>query len=555
MPATSKRSLHALILTALVSISCISVLALGGFLISLEVHTLQSQSIALAKNAQDTSLQQTANRVEQLVSLIEARQKDSRDSLHNTLKTRVREAEAQAHEILSHQSDLPPIIQKDLIINALRPVRFNNGRSFITIMDSSGIVLLAPEQPKTEGQHYSRYLDEMDGIPMLTMISRAASAREGFIQQPPYPDSHTDSSLWFYRVFPDLGWIVMAHESVNEHRAQIQKQVLEDIALISRLDELNIAITNDNGQSLFVKGNPENSEHALPPRRVAGWNWTVSAAPVMVQDAQKLLLEKEALKQRVYLRILAMAVAIVMLMITAVLLSFWIAKRINRQLQHFLEDIRTFALENKPIDTSHLDIREFFQIAQTANRFSKQRAQMLLELERLSQRDPLTDLYNRRHMSEILILEEARIKRNKGSFGLIIADIDHFKRINDSHGHEAGDMAIKSVANLLKDTLRKHDQISRWGGEEFLIILPDASPVATLKVAEKLVAVTRKLAINYKGKIIEPTLTCGVTYHDARLDLAESIDRADQALYEGKRSGRNCVVPKAPMSYAMAAGA
>jgi diguanylate cyclase (GGDEF)-like protein len=280
--------------------------------------------------------------------------------------------------------------------------------------------------------------------------------------------------------------------------------------------------------------------------------WPVATHPILTNTEQQALTAKEN-KDRAHLRIVALATAIVLLMTIAGLLSMWIAKRINRQLQQFLIDIQTFALENKPIDTSKLDIQEFFQIAQTANRFASQQAQTLLELERLSQRDPLTDLFNRRHMSEILVLEEARVKRNKGCFGLIIADIDHFKHINDTYGHEAGDIILKSIAHLLKDTLRKHDQISRWGGEEFLIILPDASPVATLKVAEKLVAVTQNLCVNYKGRAIEPTITCGVTYHDGRLDLAESIDRADQALYEGKRGGRNCVVPKAPISYAMPA--
>ncbi|ARU58550.1 signal transduction diguanylate cyclase [Oleiphilus messinensis] len=236
----------------------------------------------------------------------------------------------------------------------------------------------------------------------------------------------------------------------------------------------------------------------------------------------------------------------------AALVSYFIVRKISGQLNLFLDDMRTFALDNKPIDTSRLDIKELYTLGQTANRFSQQRALMLRELQRLSQRDPLTDLYNRRHISEILVLEEARCKRKQGGFGLIICDIDFFKAINDSLGHDAGDVVLRQVAQSLKNTLRKHDYIARWGGEEFLIMLPDANLNASKCVAEKLCEAIGNLHIPYKDQMVNVTITCGVTLHGGEMELMESIDRADKALYDGKRGGRNRVVIKPPVGLAVA---
>ena len=126
-------------------------------------------------------------------------------------------------------------------------------------------------------------------------------------------------------------------------------------------------------------------------------------------------------------------------------------------------------------------------------------------------------------------------------FIIIIADIDHFKSINDKYGHQVGDEALKDVANTLKNTLRSNDVIARWGGEEFVIMLKNA----TIKEAQK---IAEKLRVNIEQTKVQNTINItssfGLTKYYAKEDTNHTFKRADDALYEAKQSGRNKVITK-----------
>ena len=170
-------------------------------------------------------------------------------------------------------------------------------------------------------------------------------------------------------------------------------------------------------------------------------------------------------------RLLILSALVLLFVIIAALISRTVERKLRRQLAHFIKDLKLFALDNEPIGLHQLKYREFSELAETANKFTAQRTDGEGAGKTITAR-PLTDLYNRRYMSELLILEEARIKWNCRHFAIILADIDHFKQINDLYGHEAGDLAIKRIGHALRHAIRKQDQVCRWGGEEFLIMLP-----------------------------------------------------------------------------------
>lgn len=159
-------------------------------------------------------------------------------------------------------------------------------------------------------------------------------------------------------------------------------------------------------------------------------------------------------------------------------------------------------------------------------------------------RDPLTGLYNRRCMEETLERELARAERKRGSLGLILLDIDHFKKVNDTHGHQAGDAVLQAVGNFLQVQIRLGDVACRFGGEEFVLILPDATVDVTATRAEQLRKAISQLEVQYNGEMMDPVhLSAGIAVypqHGTSHDVL--LHNADNALYQAKALGRNRVL-------------
>jgi diguanylate cyclase (GGDEF)-like protein len=164
----------------------------------------------------------------------------------------------------------------------------------------------------------------------------------------------------------------------------------------------------------------------------------------------------------------------------------------------------------------------------------------LVEAARL---DLLTGLLNRRGFAEKLEFEISRAKRSRRGFVLMMADIDHFKAFNDQHGHACGDYVLHETSHLLRGELRDVDVISRWGGEEFIFLLPETNLEGGAVLAEKLRSVIEQTEFHYRGSItLNLTITIGVAQYHEGMDLDACLARADHALYEGKATGRNRVV-------------
>ena len=158
------------------------------------------------------------------------------------------------------------------------------------------------------------------------------------------------------------------------------------------------------------------------------------------------------------------------------------------------------------------------------------------QLERLAVTDKLTGLLNRTRLDEILQNELERSQRFGHAFGMVVLDIDHFKSINDSYGHQVGDTVLVSIARLIKEHLRSTDKAVRWGGEEFILIYLETSVDELLTLAEEL---RTKIDGHLFETIGHVTVSCGVTLYKNGDTIASIIKRADKALYLAKSSGRN----------------
>jgi diguanylate cyclase (GGDEF)-like protein len=181
------------------------------------------------------------------------------------------------------------------------------------------------------------------------------------------------------------------------------------------------------------------------------------------------------------------------------------------------------------------------------------------ELEQLKEslrqqtlRDPLTGLYNRRYLEEALVRELLRAQRGETGVAVLMLDIDYFKRINDTYGHGAGDMILKDVGLFLKDSVRGGDIPCRYGGEEFVIVLPSIDQAMALQRAEQLREGARQLRVTYQGVLLPaPSLSIGVAlFPQHGTTTAELIRCADLALYRAKRQGRDRVELAEPLSFA-----
>lgn len=167
---------------------------------------------------------------------------------------------------------------------------------------------------------------------------------------------------------------------------------------------------------------------------------------------------------------------------------------------------------------------------------------MTVQLELASQTDPLTGLYNRRYMQKNIESEINRVLRYGKHFCLIMSDIDHFKRVNDTYGHDCGDFILKDISRKLKEMIRIEDTLSRWGGEEFLLLLPETDLDGGMRIAERFRGDIEASLFIYDGQSIKITMTFGVSFYVGGEGTDYAIRRADEALYEGKNSGRNKVV-------------
>ena len=160
------------------------------------------------------------------------------------------------------------------------------------------------------------------------------------------------------------------------------------------------------------------------------------------------------------------------------------------------------------------------------------------QLEKLATTDRLTQLLNRLRLDEKLEEEIERANRYGTDLSIVMVDVDYFKAVNDNFGHRSGDVVLRGIAELMRNNVRRSDSVGRWGGEEFLILMPDCDAGAAEQLADKLRIKTANHAFPNIGVV---TCSYGVAQYKSAHSVAQLIEIADVALYQAKSNGRNCV--------------
>jgi len=190
---------------------------------------------------------------------------------------------------------------------------------------------------------------------------------------------------------------------------------------------------------------------------------------------------------------------------------------------------RTYLKWSQLMQDHFRQFEEITQLLQQKNR----------HLAQLATRDTLTEIHNRHMFSELFLKELADIKRHGGNLSLAILDLDHFKNVNDTFGHNIGDYVLKSFAQTVSSVVREADVFARWGGEEFVLLLRNTSCEEAYRAGEKIRMILEEKIFNDVGQV---TCSVGITQVTPEDTLQSAISRADQALYAAKANGRNCTV-------------
>lgn len=172
-----------------------------------------------------------------------------------------------------------------------------------------------------------------------------------------------------------------------------------------------------------------------------------------------------------------------------------------------------------------------------------------IQLQEQATRDPLTGVYNRRYFAEALDKETARAIREGSPFSVFILDVDYFKKFNDNYGHKCGDLVLQTLAKFLVENTRRSDIVCRFGGEEFVVLMPDAQVDAAYERAELFRKNFSELVVGYEGQQLRCTFSAGIASFPQHAASGEILlGYADEALYASKANGRNCVTIYKPVN-------
>ena len=208
----------------------------------------------------------------------------------------------------------------------------------------------------------------------------------------------------------------------------------------------------------------------------------------------------------------------------------------------FLATSYTFDFASR-ILFSFLTVSLLFGFYEYSRQLAIRHTQQLSDkFEKQAMTDPLTKAPNRRGMKEHLLHEYARSKRSGRNACILLCDIDYFKEINDKFGHDGGDHALVELTKLLKMNLREQDKLARWGGEEFLILLPETAQKQAYALAERLRAAIDNSPVSYNTKQIHMSMSVGLAILDPEQSVDNAINEADKKLYKAKEAGRNKVL-------------
>lgn len=571
MPIVSEKNIAKVSFLYAIIIVGVMTFSTGALFIAKKINTLNKDLVKIEHEFIAQQEEELKKDVADLVSRIENRRLEMEEVLQQRLRQRVEEALVIAENIYETMHEgLSSENVASVIREAIRPIRFNEEQGYFFILTREGKVILYPTDPQIEGTNF--FTNDAGGGPdTVKEIIRVSQEEGGGFHRYDWTKPGDDSGKLYQKVsyvglFEPLGWVIGTGEYLDnlEHLAKSTissilsaslKKDLIDYYFIYELHDINggkdfaTMLVNSNRPDLvgkklsddykdakgkqfrkeFLKGVRETGEaHVVywykkpndsePGRKLSYfkhypvWNWVLARGVYLDRLDQIISARKGDLSEKVRNDIIILCI----IFVAAVIIALIVAYYFSRGLQDIFNRYRNTQQE-------HLDKLEELNRA----------------LEKQSQTDVLTTIFNRRFFNVQLAKEAARSTRHRTPLSVLMFDIDHFKVVNDEHGHLAGDKVLQEISALVQDNIRQSDFLARWGGEEFALLTPGVGLKNAGKFAEKLRNLIEKNDFSIGQEI---TCSFGVSCYQASEETSTFIQRADQALYHAKNSGRNCCV-------------
>lgn len=364
---------------------------------------------------------------------------------------------------------------------------------------------------------------QLEKINLINELSTIIHSRTRFMQSMLLHDEEfIEEESW-----PNFNRLSGAYSQTRERLVPLlAPREREIMQAIDRLDG-DISDLNRQVSVLFLNGSRDEASKILLQEVLPKTAPLLSHLSELTQsqrmDVQKALLlaSSEAEQSQTQIAIFALFAVLVSLAVTCI--AIWYGRKLSGQLQEM---------------NSYLE-QKIYERTESLLDTQSQLLEDNSELTRMALTDSLTGLSNRTHMNQILHKEYSRFERHNQRFGIIMIDIDHFKNVNDSFGHDVGDKVLKKLTKIFAAAIRTSDSVARWGGEEFLICCTTIEEEDLLPIAETI----RKLVANTdfdRAKKMTASMGCAAIVKGE--SIGELIKRSDIALYEAKHAGRNQTV-------------
>ena len=529
----------------------------------------------IEKKSVEKKVIDVANIISYKKSIIEA-------NLKERIKKRVESAYIQAENIYQNNKQNKSAIQiKKMIKDALEPLSWNNQESFIWIVDFNGIVTLAP--------HYLKHLEGSSIINLQDVMGRyiiqeeieisKSEEKNGFLwdtfTKPNDPTQKQFEQITYVKSFGHYNWYFGSSEYLDTATQKTDNELIKTIQEIDKINsnENYIFLINSKGDTLINKSTPDiinknvsevnnqyitnlinkihktlqhqeiaflkyewinlhtnkiETKHSYV-RKIQNTDWIIGSG-FFISDIHKKLIAETINMKNIFIedskQILYLAVFIMLL---SLLISYYLSKKLRQSF---------FIYEKKITKKSN----QLIELNNTLEQKVKQRTNELQKMkdnfEKLAMIDTLTQIHNRYSIMNILSSEINRAHRYSNPLSIIMYDIDLFKKVNDTYGHDVGDDVLRVLTQIVNKNLRDIDELGRYGGEEFLIVLPNTQLNDAKIFAQRIRKEVEKHSFNTIGSL---TISLGLVELKPNETSDILFKRVDELLYISKNNGRNQV--------------
>lgn len=516
-------------------------------------------------------------RVKSIVDLISYQQSITNNNLKARVKKRVQNAYKIATAIYEENKNKKSEAEiKQNIIQALRPLIWNGGESFIWILDYKGVFQLAPSYLRHLEQKSILQLTDSSGRKIVKdEVNICKNKGEGFLWDE-FTKPNTNSikpykQLAFVKAFGHYNWYFGSAEYLETALKKTDTELINTVSKINDIENDYIFIINNKGKVFLNPALPKNKSINLLTskdkfisavsrkifsalkdnnvafvkykwknektqkkdtkytyvQRVENSDWIVGSG---FYDSDVKEIAKESTKQLYqtyqlgFSRIVYMTV---FLIFASLVISYFISKYVDKIYRNYRNNLSKKTDELQMLNET---------LEQRVQERTKELEITTKELETLATTDSLTQLHNRYSIMSILDSEMQRSKRYDQWLSVSMFDIDHFKDVNDTYGHDVGDDVLHTISKIVQHSLRSVDIIGRYGGEEFLIIMPNTPFKDAKQINERVRQDIENHDFDKAGKV---TISIGMVTYDKKESIDQLFKRLDKLLYYSKQNGRN----------------